>query len=71
MISSLAARLCLLQELLDPNVYDENGTIIGQKAPLITHAQARALLNFPAKEDAPTDFEGWHVNPPGQGIRKQ
>ena len=37
-------RLSMIHELLDANVYDENGNVIGQKEPLITEEQAKRIL---------------------------
>lgn len=43
-----AGKLALIQEMLDPNVYAEDGkTVIGQKEPLITKEQALEMLNGP------------------------
>lgn len=39
-----AGRMQVLQELLDPNDYDDDGNIIGQHEPLISAEQARKLL---------------------------
>lgn len=41
-----AGRLQLIQELLDPNDYDEEGNIIGQHEPLITIEDALKLLDL-------------------------
>lgn len=40
-----AGKLQMLMELLDENVYDDDGNIIGKKEPLITKEEALRLLN--------------------------
>lgn len=45
MSNSAAERLQLITELLDDNVYDDFGNVIGKKEPLITKEQALELLN--------------------------
>lgn len=41
---SPAERLALLQSLMDPNVYDDDGNVIGLQEPLLTAEEGRKLL---------------------------
>lgn len=46
MISSAAAKVQMVMDLLDTNEYDDEDNIIGQKEPIITVEEARKLLGI-------------------------
>lgn len=49
---SAAGRMQVIQDLLDTNIYAEDGvTVIGQKEPVITKEQALELLNMEPREE--------------------
>lgn len=39
-------KLQIIQDLLDDNVYDNDGNVIGKKEPIITKEEALELLNI-------------------------
>lgn len=46
-----AGKLEMVSQLLDDNIYDEDGEVIGKGKPIITVEQARKLLGIKLKED--------------------
>lgn len=48
--SDIAGRMQMIHGLIDTNVYDDDGNIIGQKEPMITSEKARELLGFASKD---------------------
>lgn len=44
---SIAAKIQLIHELLDPNIYDEQGNIIGVGTPILSVSEALVLLDVP------------------------
>ena len=46
-----AAKLQLIMELLDTNIYDDEGNVIGTKDALITKEEALSLLNLSENEE--------------------
>lgn len=39
-------KLQIIQDLLDDNVYDNDGNVVGKKEPIITKEEALELLNI-------------------------
>jgi hypothetical protein len=54
---STASRVELVLSLLDDNVYDDDGNVIGKQEPLIDADMARKLLGFPELLQSPTPAE--------------
>lgn len=48
---TIAGRMQVINELLDTNVYDEDGNVVGQREPIITKDEAFMLLNLPAEKE--------------------